>query len=70
MYPLTYTVQAMLKSLYDHFVVLYHKILPENPTIASEHSLRQEQEVYDKSNKFTYRNVWYPYGNGNPRMFR
>ena len=56
-YPLTYTVQAMLKSLYDHFVVLYHKILPTNPTIASEHSLRQEQEVYAKSNKLTYRNV-------------
>lgn len=57
MYPLTYAVQAMLKSLYDHFAVLYHKILPTNPTIASEHSLRQEQEVYDKSSKFTYRNV-------------
>jgi RNA exonuclease 1 len=48
----------MLKSLYDHFAVLYRKILPTNPTIASEHSLRQEQEVYDKSNKLTYRNVW------------
>lgn len=47
----------MLKSLYDHFVVLYHDILPTNPTIASEHSLRQEQEVYEKSNKLTYRNV-------------
>lgn len=47
----------MLKSLYDHFVVLYNKILPSNPTIASEHSLRQEQEVYEKSNKLTYRNV-------------
>ena len=48
----------MLKSLYDHFTVLYHKILPANPTIASEHALRQEQEVYNKSNKLTYRNVW------------
>lgn len=57
MCPLTYTVQAMLKSLYDHFIVLYRKILPANPTIASEHSLRQEQEVYQKSNKLTYRNV-------------
>jgi len=47
----------MLKSLYDHFMVLYHKILPTNPSIASEHSLRQEQEVYAKSNKLTYRNV-------------
>ena len=51
----------MLKSLYDHFVVLYHKILPTNPTIASEHSLRQEQEVYAKSNKLTYRNVWHAF---------
>ena len=57
-YPLTYTDQAMLKSLYDHFEVLYRKILPTNPTVASEHSLRQEQEVYEKSNKLTYRNVW------------
>ena len=60
---LTYTVQAMLKSLYDHFVILYHKILPVNPTIASEHSLRQEQEVYNKSTKLTYRNVRYTRGN-------
>jgi RNA exonuclease 1 len=47
----------MLKSLYDHFVVLYRNISPTNPTIASEHSLRQEQEVYEKTNKLTYRNV-------------
>ena len=47
----------MLKSLYDHFVVLYDKILPANPTIACDHSLKQEQEVYEKSNKLTYRNV-------------
>ncbi|TBU32802.1 Rexo1 protein [Dichomitus squalens] len=49
--------QAMLKSLYDHFVVLYEKILPANPTLASEHALKQEQEVYAKSNKLTYRNA-------------
>ena len=47
----------MLKSLYDHFVILYEKILPTNPTLASEHALKQEQEVYAKSNKLTYRNV-------------
>lgn len=47
----------MLKSLYDHFVVLYEKILPTNPTLASEHALQQEQEVYAKSNRLTYRNV-------------
>ncbi|KAF9247301.1 ribonuclease H-like protein [Melanogaster broomeanus] len=49
--------QAMLKSLYDHFVILYESILPTNPTLASEHSLRQEEEVYKKSTKLTYRNA-------------
>ncbi|KAI0771596.1 ribonuclease H-like protein [Trametes elegans] len=49
--------QAMLKSLYDHFAVLYENILPTNPTIASEHALRQEAEVYKKSTKLTYRNA-------------
>lgn len=47
----------MLKSLYDHFVVLYKNILSANPTIASEHALKQEEEVYKGSSKFTYRNV-------------
>ncbi|KAJ7498823.1 ribonuclease H-like domain-containing protein [Mycena latifolia] len=47
--------QAMLKTLYDHFTVLYEAILPTNPTLASEHALRQEEEVYKKSNKQTYR---------------
>ncbi|KAJ7094675.1 Rexo1 protein [Mycena belliarum] len=47
--------QAMLKTLYDHFTVLYDAILPMNPTLASEHALRQEEEVYKKSNKQTYR---------------
>ncbi|EGO01872.1 hypothetical protein SERLA73DRAFT_177433 [Serpula lacrymans var. lacrymans S7.3] len=49
--------QAMVKSLYDHFVVLYDTILPTNPTIATEHALRQEEEVYKKSNKLAYRNA-------------
>ncbi|KAJ7180186.1 ribonuclease H-like protein [Mycena crocata] len=47
--------QAMLKTLYDHFVILYEAILPTNPTLASEHALRQEEEIYKKSNKQTYR---------------
>jgi RNA exonuclease 1 len=47
----------MLKSLYDHFVSLYEDILTKRPTLASEHALRQELEVYDKSTKHTYRNV-------------
>lgn len=49
--------QAMLKTLYDHFVILYDTILPTNPTLASEHALRQEEEIYKKSNKQTYRVV-------------
>ncbi|KAK7061804.1 exonuclease domain-containing protein [Favolaschia claudopus] len=47
--------QTMLKTLYDHFVVLYDAILPANPTLASEHALRQEDEIYKKSSKQTYR---------------
>lgn len=49
--------QAMLKTLYEHFVVLYDTILPLNPTLASEHALRQEEQVYSKSTKLTYRNA-------------
>ncbi len=47
----------MLKTMYDHFVVLYEKISPANPTLAAEHALKQEEEVYQKSSKLTYRNV-------------
>jgi RNA exonuclease 1 len=47
----------MVKNLYDHFEVLYSSILFDNPTLASEHALRQEDEVYKKSSKITYRNV-------------
>ena len=47
----------MLKTLYDHFVVLYSDILPQKPTIAAEHALKQEEELLKKSTKFTYRNV-------------
>lgn len=47
----------MLQTLYKHFLVLYAAILPKNPTIASEHALKQEEEVYKKSGKLTYRNV-------------
>ncbi len=47
----------MLKTLYDHFAVLYRKILPSNPSLAADHALKQEEEVYKKSTKTTYRNV-------------
>lgn len=51
--------QTMLKSLYDHFVVLYQhdNIQRTHPNLAAEHALKQEQEVYSKSTKFTYRNA-------------
>lgn len=48
----------MLQTLYNHFLVLYDQILPEYPTLASEHALKQEDEVYKKSIKLTYRNVF------------
>ena len=47
----------MLKSLYDHFVVLYDAVLPQEPSLASEHALRQEEEIYNRASKLTYRNV-------------
>ena len=47
----------MLKTLYDHFVVLYKAILPNNPSLASEHALKQEEDVYKISTKLTYRNA-------------
>jgi hypothetical protein len=50
-------IKTMLKLLYDHFVVLYNAILPQNPSLASEHALREEQEIYDRTTKPTYRNV-------------
>lgn len=56
--PLTF-LQAMVKNLFEHFSVLYNAILPANPTLASEHALRQEAEVYQKSTKLTYKNVSY-----------
>ncbi|KAG5725008.1 RNA exonuclease 3 [Termitomyces sp. T112] len=49
--------QTMLKTLYDHFVVLYHSVLPKHPSLASEHALKQEEEIYKKSSKLTYRNA-------------
>ncbi|KII95095.1 hypothetical protein PLICRDRAFT_149506 [Plicaturopsis crispa FD-325 SS-3] len=49
--------QAMLKTLYEHYTVLYSKIESLDPNLAAEHSLKQEEEVYNKSNKLTYRNA-------------
>lgn len=47
----------MVKTLYEHFVTLYDPIHKANPTLASEHALRQEEELYKKTTKQTYRVV-------------
>ncbi|TEB35651.1 Rexo1 protein [Coprinellus micaceus] len=49
------TRQAMVKTLYEHYVTLYGPLHKANPSLASEHALRQEDEVYQKSTKGTYR---------------
>lgn len=46
-----------MKSLWEHFKVLYENIMDRNPTIAAEHTLAQEDEVYKKATKLTYRNA-------------
>lgn len=52
--------QTMLQQLFQHYCILYEDVLKSNPSVASEHALRHEEEVYHKSNKFTYRNVCIP----------
>jgi len=47
----------MLKTLHEHFLVLYSSISPLSPSLAADHALKQEEEVYKKSSKLTYRNV-------------
>jgi len=47
----------MVKTLYEHYVTLYGPIHTANPSLASEHALKQEDEVYQKSTKGTYRVV-------------
>jgi RNA exonuclease 1 len=49
--------QKMLKSLYDHFVTLYNAVLPQDPSLASEHAQRHEQEIYERTTTATYRNT-------------
>ncbi|TRM67741.1 Rexo1 protein [Schizophyllum amplum] len=48
------TRQSMLKVIYERFRELYSSILPANPTLASEHALRQEEELYNSSSKAGY----------------
>ena len=47
----------MLRKLYEHFKELYANILELQPTLASEHAVLQEQEIYSGATKHTYRNV-------------
>ncbi|KAF9446957.1 Rexo1 protein [Macrolepiota fuliginosa MF-IS2] len=49
--------QTMLKTLYDHFVILYSSVSSLSPSLAADHALKQEDEVYKKSSKLTYRNA-------------
>ncbi|KAL9712879.1 RNA exonuclease 3 [Leucoagaricus gongylophorus] len=49
--------QTMLKTLHEHFLVLYSSISPLSPSLAADHALKQEEEVYKKSSKLTYRNA-------------
>ncbi|KAI9467018.1 hypothetical protein BJY52DRAFT_1235906 [Lactarius psammicola] len=51
------TRQNMLNMLYNNFIALYDAILPEGPSLAREHALRQEQEIYERTTKPTYTNT-------------
>lgn len=43
--------------LYNNFLTLYDQVLAQQPSLASEHAIRQETEIYARSTKLTYRNV-------------
>ncbi|KAG8920627.1 RNA exonuclease 3 [Tulasnella sp. 418] len=47
----------MLSALYKSFLKLYEGIQAEHPSLASEHALEQELEIYGKTNKATYRSA-------------
>ncbi|KAH9062697.1 hypothetical protein EDB87DRAFT_1605401 [Lactarius vividus] len=51
------TRQNMLKLLHTNFVALYEAIVPQGTTLAHEHALRQEQEIYERTTKSTYTNT-------------
>ena len=47
----------MVTLLYNNFLTLYDQVLAQQPSLASEHAIRQENEIYTRSSKLTYRNV-------------
>ncbi|EJU06041.1 hypothetical protein DACRYDRAFT_85886 [Dacryopinax primogenitus] len=50
--------QVMVSRLWEEFTKLYALIRPgPAPELAREHALKQEADVYDKTNKMTYRNA-------------
>ncbi|KZT50653.1 hypothetical protein CALCODRAFT_422460, partial [Calocera cornea HHB12733] len=50
--------QTMVSRLWEEFNRLYSTILPgSGPDLARDHAVKQEAEVYDKTNKLTYRNA-------------
>ena len=49
--------QTMLTTLYETFRRLYSPIISSSPSLPGQHAIAQEEEVYAKTNKTTYRNV-------------
>ena len=47
----------MLSTLYKQFTDLYSEILPKHPSLAKDHALSQEDQVYQQATTHTYRNV-------------
>lgn len=47
----------MVKNLYEAFLALYADLLKEIPELPADHALAQEAEIYEKSNRLTYRSV-------------
>ncbi|KAF5344070.1 hypothetical protein D9758_008862 [Tetrapyrgos nigripes] len=41
--------QAMLRTVYDHYVVLYDQILPSHPHLAHDHALKHEEQAVIQS---------------------
>ncbi|KAG9005766.1 RNA exonuclease 3 [Tulasnella sp. JGI-2019a] len=49
--------QKMATKLYEAFLALYQPLGPKGGTLATEHSLAQEIEIYERTNSKTYKNA-------------
>lgn len=47
----------MLSTLYKVFLELYRKFHQDHPELAHRHAVQQEEEIYAKTNKISYKNV-------------